>query len=120
MTVDYGDKSATTQTRTTRHRYKRGKFTLEGRGRRQGGQRDAQADEADHQEVVILRAGSGRLRSARRPLLMGILNATPDSFSDGRGEEPLSVRVERGRRWSPRGRTSSTSAGSPRAAIGPR
>ncbi len=27
-TVDYGDKSATTQTRTTRHRYKRGKFTL--------------------------------------------------------------------------------------------
>ena len=28
VTVNYGDKSATTQTRTTRHRYKRGKFTL--------------------------------------------------------------------------------------------
>jgi hypothetical protein len=28
VTVDYGDRSATTQTRTTRHRYKRGKFTL--------------------------------------------------------------------------------------------
>ena len=29
--------------------------------------------------------------------LMGILNATPDSFSDGRGEEPESVRLARGR-----------------------
>ena len=28
---------------------------------------------------------------------MGILNATPDSFSDGRGEEPEAVRVARGR-----------------------
>jgi dihydropteroate synthase len=28
---------------------------------------------------------------------MGILNATPDSFSDGRGEEPVSARLERGR-----------------------
>ena len=28
---------------------------------------------------------------------MGILNATPDSFSDGRGEEPVSVRLARGR-----------------------
>jgi hypothetical protein len=28
VTVDYGDKSATSRTRTTRHRYKRGKFTL--------------------------------------------------------------------------------------------
>jgi dihydropteroate synthase len=28
---------------------------------------------------------------------MGILNATPDSFSDGRGEEPLAARVARGR-----------------------
>jgi dihydropteroate synthase len=47
---------------------------------------------------VILRAGQRRLElGAGRPLLMGILNATPDSFSDGRGEEPLSARVERGR-----------------------
>jgi dihydropteroate synthase len=29
--------------------------------------------------------------------LMGILNATPDSFSDGRGEEPFAVRLARGR-----------------------
>ena len=28
---------------------------------------------------------SGGSSSARRPLLMGILNATPDSFSDGAG-----------------------------------
>jgi hypothetical protein len=28
VTVDYGDKSPTTHTATTRHRYKRGKFTL--------------------------------------------------------------------------------------------
>jgi hypothetical protein len=28
VTVDYGDRSGTTHTRTTRHRYKRGKFTL--------------------------------------------------------------------------------------------
>jgi dihydropteroate synthase len=31
------------------------------------------------------------------PRLMGILNATPDSFSDGRGEEPEAVRLARGR-----------------------
>jgi dihydropteroate synthase len=29
--------------------------------------------------------------------LMGILNATPDSFSDGRGEEPEAMRLARGR-----------------------
>jgi hypothetical protein len=28
ITVDYGDRSAKTQTKTTRHRYKRGSFTL--------------------------------------------------------------------------------------------
>jgi hypothetical protein len=28
ITVDYGDKTPTSQTRTTRHRYKRGRFTL--------------------------------------------------------------------------------------------
>jgi len=46
---------------------------------------------------VILRAGERTLTLGARPLLMGILNATPDSFSDERGEEPLSVRVQRGR-----------------------
>jgi dihydropteroate synthase len=46
---------------------------------------------------VILRAGDRRLEFGGRPLLMGILNATPDSFSDGRGEEPAAVRLARGR-----------------------
>jgi dihydropteroate synthase len=46
---------------------------------------------------VILRARERTLSLGDRPLLMGILNATPDSFSDGRGEEPVSVRVQRGR-----------------------
>jgi dihydropteroate synthase len=46
---------------------------------------------------MILRAGSRRLELGSRPLLMGILNATPDSFSDARGEEPEAVRLARGR-----------------------
>jgi dihydropteroate synthase len=47
---------------------------------------------------VILRAGERRLElGSGRPLLMGILNATPDSFSDGQGEEAVSVRLARGR-----------------------
>jgi dihydropteroate synthase len=46
---------------------------------------------------VILRAGQRRLELGSQPLLMGILNATPDSFSDARGEEPVSERLERGR-----------------------
>lgn len=46
---------------------------------------------------MILRAGNRRLELGSRPLLMGILNATPDSFSEERGEEPLSTRVARGR-----------------------
>jgi dihydropteroate synthase len=46
---------------------------------------------------VILRAGERTLSLGDRPLLMGILNATPDSFSDARGEEPVSARLERGR-----------------------
>jgi dihydropteroate synthase len=47
---------------------------------------------------VILRAGARRLElGGGRPLLMGILNATPDSFSDERGGEPVSARLARGR-----------------------
>jgi dihydropteroate synthase len=46
---------------------------------------------------MILRAAGRRLEFGGRPLLMGILNATPDSFSDGDGDEPASVRLERGR-----------------------
>jgi dihydropteroate synthase len=46
---------------------------------------------------VILRAGQRRLELGSRPLLMGILNATPDSFSEERGEEDVAVRLARGR-----------------------
>ena len=45
---------------------------------------------------MILRAGDRRLELGGRPLVMGILNATPDSFSDGR-DEPLAARIARGR-----------------------
>jgi dihydropteroate synthase len=45
---------------------------------------------------VILRAGGRTLELGGRPLVMGILNASPDSFSDGR-EEELDARIARGR-----------------------
>jgi dihydropteroate synthase len=45
---------------------------------------------------VILRAREHRLELGGRPLLMGILNSTPDSFSDG-SEASLQDRVARGR-----------------------
>ena len=45
---------------------------------------------------MILRAGSRTLELGGRPLVMGILNASPDSFSDGR-EEALEARLARGR-----------------------
>jgi len=46
---------------------------------------------------MILRAGSRRLELGSRALLMGILNATPDSFSDAPGDEPEAARLARGR-----------------------
>ena len=45
---------------------------------------------------MILRAREHRLQLGSRPLLMGILNATPDSFSDGAAAS-LPERVARGR-----------------------
>jgi len=45
---------------------------------------------------VILRAREHRLELGGRPRLMGILNATPDSFSDG-SDAGLEERVNRGR-----------------------
>jgi dihydropteroate synthase len=45
---------------------------------------------------VILRAGGRTLELGGRPLVMGILNASPDSFSDGR-DEGVPARVARGR-----------------------
>ena len=45
---------------------------------------------------MILRAREHRLELGGRPRLMGILNATPDSFSDG-SDAGLEERVNRGR-----------------------
>jgi dihydropteroate synthase len=45
---------------------------------------------------MILRAREHRLELGGRPLLMGILNATPDSFSDG-SDANLEERIARGR-----------------------
>lgn len=41
-----------------------------------------------------LQAGERRIALGERPLLMGIVNATPDSFSDGGVQRTLSERVE--------------------------
>jgi dihydropteroate synthase len=43
----------------------------------------------------VLRTGAGDLELGGRPLLMGIVNATPDSFSDGGLAQTLEARVER-------------------------
>jgi dihydropteroate synthase len=44
--------------------------------------------------TLELRAGGRRLRLGERPWLMGIVNATPDSFSDGGRYPTLDARVE--------------------------
>jgi dihydropteroate synthase len=44
--------------------------------------------------VRTLRTSRGELTLGRRPLLMGIVNATPDSFSDGGLAQTLEARVE--------------------------
>ena len=79
------------------HRYKRGTFTLKVAAVDKAGNVTRKEVRAADQEVVILRAGQRRLELGSRPLLMGILNATPDSFSEERGEEALAVRLARGR-----------------------
>ncbi len=43
----------------------------------------------------VLRTSAGELALGGRPLLMGIVNATPDSFSDGGLLQTLDARVER-------------------------
>ena len=45
----------------------------------------------------LLKAGEQTLELGRRPLVMGIVNATPDSFSDGGAYGDLDARVERAR-----------------------
>jgi dihydropteroate synthase len=42
----------------------------------------------------ILRTSAGELRFADRPQIMGVVNATPDSFSDGGLERTLGARLE--------------------------
>ena len=44
---------------------------------------------------LVLRARDRELVAGRRPLLMGILNATPDSFSDGGAYRTLDARTRR-------------------------
>ena len=46
-------------------------------------------------EGLVPGGGRERRRSHERPLLMGIVNATPDSFSDPQGEKSLDALVER-------------------------
>jgi dihydropteroate synthase len=46
---------------------------------------------------LVLRAGGRRITLAGAPLLMGIVNATPDSFSDGGELEDTAARVARAR-----------------------
>jgi len=46
---------------------------------------------------VILRAGGRELRLGGRPLLMGIVNASPDSFSDGGEAADLSTQLAHAR-----------------------
>ena len=45
----------------------------------------------------LLRAAGRAVALGRRPLLMGIVNATPDSFSDGGDSPTLDARVRHGR-----------------------
>ena len=75
---------------------RRGRWRRAGLGR--GAQQQELRDWADvsRREGLVpgreVRAGGGRMSA---PLLMGIVNATPDSFSDRQGEKPLDALVER-------------------------
>ena len=60
--------------------------------------------------LPVLRLRDRTLELGPRPLLMGIVNATPDSFSDGGARTSLDARLEHARRCWTRGPTCSTSA----------
>ena len=120
--VRYGDSKRTVSQRGKRfrgsHSYRRGRFKLRVDGLRRGRQPPGQDREAAH--LVRLRAGRRELDLAGPPLLMGVVNATPDSFSDA-GELPdLEARVAATppRTWR-RARRSSTSAASRRSGVRP-
>ena len=53
---------------------------------------------------------AARPASSRRCLVMGVVNVTPDSFSDGGAWLEAAAAVSQGWAWRPRERTSSTSA----------
>jgi dihydropteroate synthase len=63
---------------------------------RDGGDGRTGRDTGHHGVVSVphLRAG-GRAIATDRPLVMGIVNASPESFSDGRPGEPLDAQVAR-------------------------
>ena len=118
LSVSYGDGARTGSARSVR-RYRRGRFTLVVRATDRAGNVDPRPGQAAHPAVIarILRAAGRVVEIRDRPLLMGIVNATPDSFSDG-GEHPtLEARVRRAAaRAGARAPTCSTSAASRRAA----
>ena len=91
-----------------RTRYKTGRYTLTVTRGRQGRQPDRQEQgPADPVTPPVLRA-AGRVLPLERPLLMGIVNATPDSFSD-EGELPDTRGAPR-----PRARAAGRRGGHPR------
>ena len=61
--------------------------------------------------ATTLRLGDRVFDIEHRPLVMGILNRTPDSFYDKGVTFALDDLVRRAGSWSTRGRTCSTSAG---------
>ena len=95
--VRYGDSKRTTSQKGKRfrgtHSYRPRPLQAARDGLRRGGQPQGQDREAAH--LVRLRAGRRELDLAGPPLLMGVVNATPDSFSDA-GELPdLEARAAR-------------------------
>ena len=118
MRVRYGDPRALVSQRGKRfrggHVYRRGPLHAARDGLRQRRQPPGQDRAAAH--LVRLRAGRRELELGGPPLLMGVVNATPDSFSDARRASPTSRRGARGRAASRRAPRSSTSAASRRSA----
>ena len=113
--VRYGDGTRVVKQRKRfggRHAYRRGRFTLKVTRLRRGRQPPDQEGQAPHH--VRLRAGRRELELGGPPLLMGVVNASPDSFSDARGAA-RSRPPAPPRSWR-RARRSSTSAASPRSA----
>jgi dihydropteroate synthase len=80
VSVDYGDGKSRGRELATTHRYRRGgrvRITVRG--------------------YELSLAGGRALELGRRPRLMGIVNATPDSFSDGGDHPTVESRLELGR-----------------------